>query len=93
MVMKGKLERDVLTDSAKVSGSLLSLMFLEEERRTEHLQEVVFHVGAEVVCPIFAISLVLEEFSLPAHCHYICCRTLLKLVSQRISNTTEMSEV
>lgn len=69
---KTRKERDVLTDSAKVSGSLLSLMFLEEES-TEHLQEVVFHVGAGVVCPISAIFLVLEEFRFPAHCHYICC--------------------
>lgn len=79
----------MLTDSAKVSGSPLSLMlFLEEERSTEHLQEVVSHVGTGAVCPVSVISLVLKEFSFPAHYYYICCGTLLKLVSQRISNAT-----
>lgn len=61
-------ERDVLAGSAKVSGSQLTLMLiLVEERSVEHLLEVVSHVETGVVCPVAAISLVLEEFSFPAH--------------------------
>lgn len=73
-------KRDVLTGSAKVSGSLLTLvLFLEEETSTEHLQEVASHMGTGVVCPIAAISPVLEELGFPAHCHYICCGTQINL--------------
>lgn len=54
----------------------------------ENLQEVVSHMGAGVVCLVAARSLVLKEFSSPAHCDYIHCGTLLKLVSQRICNST-----
>lgn len=62
------------------------MLVLEEEKSTERPQEMVSHVGTGVVCPISASSLVLEEFSFPARCQYICCGTLLKLVSQRFSN-------